>query len=64
MKRLVRHRDFRLLSAGHKSLFGDRGLFVALASVYLARAPDVARQRARARAGAPRGRAAAVASRP
>ena len=31
MKRLARHRDFRLLFAGHvTSLFGDRALFVVL----------------------------------
>jgi hypothetical protein len=31
MKRLTRHRDFRLLFAGHvTSLFGDRALFVVL----------------------------------
>ena len=31
MKQLARHRDFRLLFAGHvTSLFGDRALFVVL----------------------------------
>jgi hypothetical protein len=60
MKRLARHRDFRLLFAGHvTSLFGDRALFVVLGIWALELTGSTG-----ARAGARGHHAAAVASGP